>query len=272
MKWDKHEQNMIEAFQRQRKEGHPCDLDLDYDLTLACEDHQLLQAHKIVLSAGSSFFEKILERYKHPSPLIYLRGVKSNQMELLLDLMYSGEAIVGQDMLESFLAIGGELGVRGLVNANSCSENAPEETKQTSSMRELQKDLSDKNLQQCSTIAANRSKAQDICGSGGDPKEPNGVMQALTSGQSTDNNLLKEGQVVKPQYQFDDLGAITGEQTAATDHATNNRKGSGGADGKQSVQVTVSKGKMQVRGLLPGHRGLKKSLFPYIHIDKIFQF
>jgi len=241
VKWDKHEQNMIEAFQRQRKNEHPCNLDFDYDLTLACEDHQLLQAHKIVLSAGSSFFERILERYKHPSPLIYLRGVKSNQMELLLDLMYSGEAIVGQDMLESFLVIGGELGVRGLVNTKSCSENAPEETRQTSSMRELQKDLSDKNFQQCSTIATNRSKAQDICGSSGDPKEPNGVMQALTSGQSTDNNLLKEG------------------ETAAADHATKNRKGSGGADGKQSVQVTVSKGKMQVRGLLPGQKLVRTS-------------
>jgi len=260
VKWDKHEQNMIEAFQRQRKEGHPCELDFDFDLTLACEDHQLLQAHKIVLSAGSSFFERILERYKHPSPLIYLRGVKSNQMQVLLDLMYSGEAIVGQDMLESFLVIGGELGVRGLVNTNSCSKNAPEETKQISSMREVQKDLSDKNLQQCSTNATNRSlsssKAQDICGSSGDPKEPIGVMQPPTS---DGNTLLKEGQVVEPEYQFDDLGAITGEQTAATDHATNNRKGSGVADGKQSVQVTVSKGKMQVRGLLPGQKLVRTS-------------
>jgi len=232
VKWDKHEQNMIEAFQRQRKEGHPCELDFDFDLTLACEDHQLLQAHKIVLSAGSSFFERILERYKHPSPLIYLRGVKSNQMELLLDLMYSGEAIVGQDMLESFLVIGGELGVKGLVNTSSCSENAPKETKQTSSMRELQKDLSDKNLHQCSTNRSlSSSKAQDNCGASGDPKEPIGVMQAPTNGG----------------------------QTAATDHATNNRKSSGGADGKQSVQVTVSKGKMQVRGLLPGQKLVRTS-------------
>jgi len=246
VKWDKHEQNMIEAFQRQRKEGHPCELDLDFDLTLACEDHQLLQAHKIVLSAGSSFFEKILERYKHPSPLIYLRGVQSNQMELLMDLMYSGEAIVGQDMLESFLVIGGELGVKGLVNTSSCSESAPEETKQASFMREVQKDLSDKNLQQSSTNAINRSlsssKAQGICGSSGDPKEPIGVMQAPTSGEPADNNLLNESQVVKSPYQFDDLGAITGA-----------------ADGKQSVQVTVSKGKMQVRGLLPGQKLVRTS-------------
>jgi len=263
VKWDKHEQNMIEAFQRQRKEGHPCELDFDFDLTLACEDHQLLQAHKIVLSAGSSFFEKILERYKHPSPLIYLRGVQSNQMELLMDLMYSGEAIVGQDMLESFLVIGGELGVKGLVNTSSCSESAPEETKQASFMREVQKDLSDKNLQQSSTNAINRSlsssKAQGICGSSGDPKEPIGVMQAPTRGEPADNNLLKEGQVVKSSYQLDGLGAITGEQTAATDHATQNRKGSEGADCKQSVQVTVSKGKMQVRGLLPGQKLVRTS-------------
>jgi len=98
--------------------------------------------------------------------------------------------------------------------------------------REVQKDLSDKNLQQSSTNAINRSlsssKAQDICGSSGDPKKP--------------------------------VGAPTrGEQTAATDDATNNRKGSGGADGKQSVQVTVSKGKMQVRGLLPGQNLVRTS-------------
>ena len=35
VKWDKHEQNMIEAFQRQRKEGHPCELDFDFDLEKA---------------------------------------------------------------------------------------------------------------------------------------------------------------------------------------------------------------------------------------------
>merc|ERR1719209_2905184 len=50
------------------------------------------------------------------------------------------------------------------------------------------------------------------------------------------------------------MEAPTSDDTVAAGHTTNNRKGSGVADGKQSVQVTVSKGKMQVRGLLPGQK------------------
>ena len=42
------------------------------DVTLACEDGQQLQAHKVILAASSPFFEKILQKNKHPYPLIYL--------------------------------------------------------------------------------------------------------------------------------------------------------------------------------------------------------
>merc|ERR1719209_1918758 len=55
------------------------------------------------------------------------------------------------------------------------------------------------------------------------------------------------------------MEAPTSDDTVAAGHTTNNRKGSGGADGKQSVQVTVSKGKMQVRGLLPGQKLVRTS-------------
>ena len=47
--WDKHERNISEAFQRLRKDEH------FYDVTLASEEHQF-QAHRVVLSGGSSFF------------------------------------------------------------------------------------------------------------------------------------------------------------------------------------------------------------------------
>merc|ERR1719341_2934926 len=103
------------------------------DVTLACEDRQF-QAHKIVLSAGSSFFEQILKSHKHPSPLVYLKGVKAERMMLLLDFMYSGEVMLKQEELENFLKTGEELGVRGLApskstpypdEVNSSSDNVP---------------------------------------------------------------------------------------------------------------------------------------------------
>ena len=42
------------------------------DVTLACGDGQQMEAHKVILAASSPFFEKILQKNKHPYPLIYL--------------------------------------------------------------------------------------------------------------------------------------------------------------------------------------------------------
>ena len=46
------------------------------DVTLACEDGQQVEAHKVVLIASSPLFTNILKRNKHPHPLIYMRGLK----------------------------------------------------------------------------------------------------------------------------------------------------------------------------------------------------
>ena len=47
--------------------------DTDFtDVTLACED-QNIKTHKVILSACSPFFKKLLKTYPHPQPLIYMR-------------------------------------------------------------------------------------------------------------------------------------------------------------------------------------------------------
>ena len=50
------------------------------DVTLACEDGQQVEAHKVILVASSPFFQKLLGRNKHPHPLIYMRGMKSEDI------------------------------------------------------------------------------------------------------------------------------------------------------------------------------------------------
>ena len=48
------------------------------DVTLAYDDNEgTLKAHRIILSSGSSFFQRILaeKRTSHPHPLLYLAGV-----------------------------------------------------------------------------------------------------------------------------------------------------------------------------------------------------
>ena len=46
------------------------------DVTLACEDGQQVEAHKVILAASSPFFQKLLGRNKHPHPLIYKKKVE----------------------------------------------------------------------------------------------------------------------------------------------------------------------------------------------------
>ena len=108
LQWNDFKENVYSAFGRLRN-----DKELT-DVTLACEDGQQMEAHKVILAASSPFFEKILQRNKHPHPLLYLRGFKSEDLVAILDFLYFGEANVYQENLDSFLAIAEELKLKGL--------------------------------------------------------------------------------------------------------------------------------------------------------------
>ena len=84
------------------------------DVTLACEDGQQVESHKVILAASSPFFQKLLLRNKHPHPLIYMRGVRFEDLLAIVDFLYCGEAKVFEENLDSFLAIAEELQLEGL--------------------------------------------------------------------------------------------------------------------------------------------------------------
>ena len=109
LQWNDFKENVNIAFGRFRSHK-------DFtDVTLACEDGQQIEAHKIILAASSPFFEKILESSKkHPHPWIYLRGVQSSVLVPILDFLYFGEVNIDEDTLDSFLAIAEELKLKGL--------------------------------------------------------------------------------------------------------------------------------------------------------------
>ena len=50
-----------------------------------------------------------------PHPLIYMRGMKSEDLLAIVDFLYRGEANVFQENLDSFLAIAEELQLKGLM-------------------------------------------------------------------------------------------------------------------------------------------------------------
>ena len=75
------------------------------DVTLACEDGQQVEAHKVVLIASSPFFLNLLKKNKHPHPLVLMRGVQYEDLVSMVDFLYNGEANIFQENLDSFLAM-----------------------------------------------------------------------------------------------------------------------------------------------------------------------
>merc|ERR1712088_593366 len=73
-----------------------------------------VQAHKVILSACSPFFRNVLRKNPHQHPLLYLKGVKYQEMLSVLNFTYQGEVNVAQEELNSFLAVAEELRVKGL--------------------------------------------------------------------------------------------------------------------------------------------------------------
>ena len=84
------------------------------DVTLACEDGQQVEAHKVILAASSPFFKELLRKNRHPHPLVYMRTLKSEDLVSIIDFLYFGEANVFQENLDSFLALAEELKLKGL--------------------------------------------------------------------------------------------------------------------------------------------------------------
>merc|ERR1711970_1639641 len=69
------------------------------DVTLACEDNSL-DVHKVVMSASSPFFRKILSRVDRNHPFIYMKGIKFEHLKLLVDFVYKGEVCIASEELD----------------------------------------------------------------------------------------------------------------------------------------------------------------------------
>ena len=97
-----------------------------FDVTLVSDDQVAVSAHKLILSASSSFFKSILKKNVHSHPLIYLSGVHSTNLLRVLDYMYEGEVKLLEDQVESFLLVSNKLMIDGMVHdSNKLTETSP---------------------------------------------------------------------------------------------------------------------------------------------------
>ena len=134
LKWDDYRENLGSTFATLR-----CN-NAFTDVTLACMDGQV-EAHKLVLAASSPFFANILLMNPHLHPLIFLKDIKIDNLEPLLDFMYHGEVEVARDDMDAFLATARDLQVKGLVEKQSPEENKVSSSVHKSNLVEIKEEV-----------------------------------------------------------------------------------------------------------------------------------
>ena len=108
LQWNDFQKNITSSFRELREDREFT------DVTLACEDGSQIEAHKVVLASSSPFFMELLKKNRHQHPLLYMRGLRSENLLAMVDFLYHGEANVCQENLDSFLALAEELKLKGL--------------------------------------------------------------------------------------------------------------------------------------------------------------
>ena len=125
LKWNDFQSTISQHFKQLRDEND------FFDVTLVSEDLKQFQTHKIVLTSCSSFFTPILKTNVHAHPLIYLSGVDSANLQLVLDYIYQGEVQLYQEQLDLFLDVAQKLQISGLLGGKSEEYETVKENNQT---------------------------------------------------------------------------------------------------------------------------------------------
>ena len=93
------------------------------DVTLVSEDKKKFKAHKVVLSACSSVFKSIISDTFLSSPIIYLRGIQSFEIESILQFIYLGEATFYQERMNEFINVAKSLEIKEISKDIEIPEN-----------------------------------------------------------------------------------------------------------------------------------------------------
>lgn len=107
LKWNTHHSTFTENLSNLR------DKQVFTDVTISCGD-QFYPAHRLVLSACSSFFARALSVATCRSPVLLLHGIEQSTLEQLLVFMYDGEVTISHSNLPSLLKAARWLGITGL--------------------------------------------------------------------------------------------------------------------------------------------------------------
>ena len=129
------------------------------DVTLVSEDKKKFKAHKVVLSASSSVFKSIISDITVSSPIIYLRGIQSHEIESILQFIYLGEAKLYHERTNEFINVAKSLEIKEIskdfkIPENQQHENYGEQEKNIEIPENKQQVKQENKLQETWSISA----------------------------------------------------------------------------------------------------------------------
>lgn len=107
LRWNNHQPNFISMF------TSLLNTQTLVDVTLAAEGQQL-QAHKVVLSACSTYFQSLFVDNPSQHPIVILKDVTFADLRTMVDFMYYGEVNVTEQQLPKVLDTAKHLKIKGL--------------------------------------------------------------------------------------------------------------------------------------------------------------
>ena len=84
------------------------------DVTLLCEDSFKIEAHKVILCAGSNFFREFFTTNSNDNIILYMRGIPKHHLMPLVQFLYYGETTVPNKQVQEILKVAKELEISSL--------------------------------------------------------------------------------------------------------------------------------------------------------------
>ncbi|KAG8332857.1 hypothetical protein J6590_012623 [Homalodisca vitripennis] len=108
LRWNNHQNNLLGVFSQLLQDESLV------DVTLACAEGHSIRAHKVVLSACSSYFQSLFVDHPGRHPIVILKDVSFSELRTLVEFMYRGEVNVEYCRLSALLNTAESLKVKGL--------------------------------------------------------------------------------------------------------------------------------------------------------------
>lgn len=111
LRWNHHQSTLVKVFDALLQDESLV------DVTLYAEGRPM-RAHKVVLSACSSYFQEVFANHTGTHPVIILKDILYSELRALIDYMYRGEVSIGQQQLGSLIRAAESLQVKGLADGS----------------------------------------------------------------------------------------------------------------------------------------------------------